>query len=179
MRHLYVMLPLMLAACGSGTTVTAENASVAEVNERVKAAGQAIAMKPGHWDSTVTVTKMDIPGLPPAAAAQLQGEMTKPRTSGSCLTEEEAKKPAADFFAGKNSKACRYDRFRMTDGTIDAQMTCSEGGQAMQAAFSGTYEPERFKLDMTMKGVGGAAAMPAMAMTVDARHTGACKPGER
>lgn len=175
MRHLLIMLPVALAACGSGPSVDAENASVAEVNEKVKAAGGTNFLTPGQWQSTVTVSKMDMPGLPPEVMRQMQGELTKPRQTSSCLTPQDAKKPAADFFAGKDSKECRYDHFRMADGKLDAKMTCNSGGAAMVAAFDGTYAPETFKLNMTMKGAaGGTTPMPDMALTVDARRTGEC-----
>ena len=178
MRLPITLVPLALAACGSQPSVTAQNASVEEVNAKMMAAGGATFLSPGQWRSTVTVSKLDMPGLPPEAMKAVQAELTKPRQTLSCLTPEQAKKPAADFFAGKDSKDCRYDHFRMEGGKLDAKMTCSAGGQAMVAAFDGTYAPETFKLAMTMKGArGGAAAaasMPDMALTVDSRRVGAC-----
>ena len=47
----------------------------------------------------------------------------------SCLTPEEAKRPKEDFFAGA-AKNCRYERFDMGSGKIDAVMKCTERARA-------------------------------------------------
>lgn len=168
---------LLLAACGSGAQVEAENASVAEVQAKIKEAGGASEMlNPGRWESTVRIEKVDIPGMPAELAERMKKAMAG-RTSASCLTPEQAKKPAAEFFAGKDRQGCRYDHFRMGDGELDAKMTCGGQGGGATIAMKGDYTPDSFRLAMTMDGKGMANAPQgamSMAMAVDSKRVGEC-----
>lgn len=176
MKAAFILLPFALAACGSKPSVSAENASAEEVAAKVKAAGgQAAFLSPGHWDSTVTIERVSIPGMPPEIAAHMKQVMAG-KVSGSCLTAEQAKKPGADFFGGKDRKDCRYDHFDMGDGKLNARMTCGgEGGSAIMT-MGGTYGPDSFKLAMTTETKGGAGPAESMTMaaTIDSKRTGAC-----
>lgn len=122
-------LPL-LAACDSEPRVDARNASVEEVADQVAdAGGSEQFVRPGKWQSRIQIEKFDIPGAPPGAADAMRGMEQRAQVHESCLTAEQAKRPKEDFFAtaGKN---CRYDRFTMGNGKIDAVMNCSGQGMA-------------------------------------------------
>lgn len=173
MRYLILLLPVVLAACNKGGSVSAENASIAEVEAKVKAAGATVQLSPGRWETSVKVDRMEVPGMPPAMAAHMQQQLSQVAHGASCLTPEQARKPAADFFAGKKSQDCRYDSFTMGDGKIDAAMTCGSGNPKIAATLKGTYAPETFRMAILMDGK-GQASVPTIAMTVDARHVGAC-----
>ena len=182
MKAIVVLLPLALAACGSKPSVSAENASVEEVAAKVKAAGgQAVFLSPGHWDSTVTIQQVSIPGMPPEVTAHMKQAMAG-KVTGSCLTPEQAKRPGADFFGGKDRKDCRYEHFEMGDGKLDARMVCSGAGAGGAATITmqGTYGPDAFKMAMTTEAKGGAGAPMGpmgpmtMAATIDSKRTGAC-----
>jgi hypothetical protein len=178
MKRLYVLLPALLAGCHSGPSITAQNASANEVDAKLSAAGGAAQfLSPGHWDSVFTVHSVDVPGLPPQAAAQMKAALANPKPSGSCLTPEEAKKPAGSFFAGDTDNDCRYDHFTMSGGAIDAVMTCKSADMTQTTTLKGNYSADTFHLDMTSKGIGNARTPMAnmtMSMTVDAKRTGAC-----
>ena len=182
MNRASILLPALalsvaLAACSSEPTVKAENASVAEVKAQIDEAGGAkVFLSPGRWESTMTMTRIAIPGMPPQIAERMQKAMAS-KTASTCLTPEEAKKPAADFFAGKERQGCRYDHFRMGDGSLDAKMVC--GGQSGSAviALKGTYAPDTYHVAMTVDGKGVPNAPQgaiSMAMTVESRRTGEC-----
>jgi hypothetical protein len=181
-KDLLMKAPLLasmftLAACGSGAQVEAEDASVAEVQAKIKDAGGAPEMlTPGRWESTVRIEKVDIPGMPPELAERMKKAMAG-RTSASCRTPEEAKKPAAEFFAGKDRQGCRYDHFRMGDGVLDARMTCAGQGGGATIAMKGDYTPESFRLAMNMDGQGipnAPQGSMTMAMAVDSKRVGEC-----
>ena len=177
MKALMLAPLITLAACGSGTQVEAENASVAEVQARIKEAGGAPEMlNPGRWESTVRIEKVDIPGMPAELAERMRKAMAG-RTSASCLTPEEARKPAAEFFAGKDRQGCRYDHFRMGDGKLDAKMTCAGQGGGATIAMKGDYTPDSFQLAMNMDGKGipnAPQGAMTMAMAVDSKRVGEC-----
>jgi hypothetical protein len=167
--------PLALAACNSAPSVTATNASVAEVSNKVDAAvagGQFVS--PGRWETKVTILDISVPDMPPQIAQQMKAQMSKGQTHASCLTPEEAKKPRGDFFGAQ--KDCRYDHFTMAGGSIDARMICARGGQTQTMTMKGTYSADSYRMAMTADGSGTKGPMGAMSMkmTIDAKRTGAC-----
>jgi Protein of unknown function (DUF3617) len=96
-----------------------------------------------------------------------------------CVTPEQASKPSAELFAGKGSGDCRYDKFTMCDGRIDAAMTCTRKGTpgTMTMATSGTYSSTAYAVAMDMKV--SNPQVPGGAMMMKARtkgtRTGDCK----
>lgn len=182
MKRLFVVAPLALAACNSGPSVDVTNASVNEVSEQVAASGGAQFLNAGRWEGTGGITEMTIDGMTPEQSAKMKEAMAKEdKRFVSCLTEEEAKKPAASFFTGDQGD-CRYDRFTMRNGVIDGEMTCkSEDGPEHKSTIKGSFSADSFNLVMTSKSAGKAGVpMSAYTMTLkmDAKRTGACKGDE-
>lgn len=177
MKRLTLMLPALLAACHSQPTVTAQNASAAEVAAKLDAAGGSDAfVNPGHWKMTMTINDMTIPNMPPAMAQKMKGAMANARTFESCLTPEEAKKPKEGFFAGSNNQ-CRYEHFTMGGGKIDAAMQCNEQMGSRTMKMTGTYGGDAYHMTIASTGSGAAnnpAAGMSMTMTMDAKRTGEC-----
>ncbi len=173
-RAMVLLVPaVLLSGCGKG--VEMKNASVSEVAEEVKAAaadGQFVS--PGHWESTMTIKEMNMPGMPPEAVAQMKTVMGKAKTFASCLTEAEAKKPKEDFFSGGDGQ-CRYDHFTMSGGKIDAAMKCGVDGAERTMTMQGTYSPDHYHMTMAATGSGpGPAGGMSMKMEMDSKRTGAC-----
>ncbi len=177
MKRLCLIVPLALAGCNSSPTVTATNASGEEVAAKVKAAQlDKQFVSPGHWDSTMTINDMSIPGMPPQFAAQMKSHMGKAKTFSSCLTPEEARKPKEDFFA-KGNGDCRYEKFSMGAGKIDAVMQCKMGGGARTMTMNGTYGPDAYRMTVASTGTGSKdnpVAGMSMNMTLDAKRSGEC-----
>lgn len=178
MKRALFLLPILLAGCNSGPSVTAQNASADEVNAKLAQSGVTVSMQPGRWQGVVTVHEMTIPGLPPEAAARMKADMGKGKPTTSCLTQEEAKKPLASFFSGDDEN-CRYDHFTMTGGAIDAAMTCKEKDSTQEIAMKGKYSADTYHVDMSTKSTGtGPMANSQIAMTVDAKRVGECNGSE-
>lgn len=169
----------LVAACNKEPKVSVDNATGAEVaNELADAGGADSFVSPGQWESRVTIEQMSMPGMPPEMANQVQGMAARAEVHQSCLTEEEAKRPKEDFFAGDN-KNCRYDHFRMGGGKIDAVMRCADEGRTHVMSMQGTYSADSYNMRMKMDGSGGGDenAM-SMTMRVDAKRVGPCKDPE-
>lgn len=169
-----------LSACGE-KTVTATNATPAEIAEKVASAQQGEQfISPGRWETTMTIHDMTIPGMPPEMAARMKTMTAKPRTFESCVTPEEAKKPKEDFFTGEADKSCRYDSFSMGGGVISAVMHCSSEGARQTMKMNGKYGPDSYHLDVntsaSSKNQAGAMTMSA---TMNARRTGPCTGKEK
>jgi len=175
---LLVAVAVPLAACGSKPDVEEKNASVEEVARSVREARSGgDLIRPGKWQSTVTIEEMAMPGMPPDAQEQMKRMLAQTRTSESCVTPEEVKKPSPDFFAGNDQ--CRYDHFTMGGGRIDAEMRCSQEGATQVMEMAGTYSPDAYSMRMTSRSEGGGAAGTiAMRMKVEAKRVGDCTEKE-
>lgn len=171
---LVIAAVLPLAACGQSPTVSEENASVEEVAQKVRVATRDKGfVQPGKWSSTITIEDVQMPGAPPATAAQMKKMMMQTRTAESCLTPEEAKAPKGDFFGG--SESCRYDHFKMGGGKIDAKMHCAQdkGSQVME--MSGSYSPTSYEMHMKSQVQGGEPGQAmTMQMRVESKRVGEC-----
>jgi hypothetical protein len=167
-------LALPLASCGPGPTVSEENASVEEVAGKVREASRDRGLiRPGNWTSSVTIEEVTIPGMPPEAAEQMRDMLTRSRTAETCLTPEDAKQPDATFFAA--SEQCRYDRFEMRGGKIDAVMRCEQEGTTQVMEMTGTYSPTSYNMRMNSKTEGGPGGEAmTIQMRVEAERTGEC-----
>lgn len=167
---------LILAACNSEPEVSVRNASVEEVaNQVAEATGdEGNFIRPGKWSSTMTIEELAAPGMPPEFAERMKSTMGAGQSAESCLTEEDAKKPNEDFFAGKNNQ-CRYEYFKMGDGKIDARMNCSQGAATQVMEMNGSYSPDTYRMRMstTTEGASRTGGM-TMKMRIDAKRIGEC-----
>jgi hypothetical protein len=177
---IFLGVPLLcLAACNKGPDVDEKDASVGEVAQKVREAGADQSMiRPGLWESKVTIEQLDMPGVPPEMAERMKTMMAQnqPHDFQTCLTAEDVKRPKEDFFAGKDNQ-CRYDHFTMGSGKIDAAMRCGGKDRAQVMQMAGTYSPETYQVQtsMNMEGAGEKTeAGMAMRMRVEARRVGEC-----
>ena len=174
MRPLLVLplfTALLLSACNDGDSVTAKNESVESVAAKV--AKSDVRPRPGRWESTMKIEKMDMPGLPPEARAMMQKQLASAQTFTSCLTPEQAAKPNADFFQGKNS-GCTYETFAMGGGKIDAVMTCAQNGRNQKVTMTGDYGPEAYAMNVSSTGEMQPGMAMSMAMSISSKRVGDC-----
>lgn len=174
---LLILTAASLCACSKPPKVDAKNATPEQVAKQVRDSGaDAAVVRPGLWQSKVTIEKFDIPGMPAEMAGRMKAMMAENQEHGfqTCLTAEDVKKPKEDFFAGKNNQ-CRYDRFTMGDGKIDAVMRCGKGQMMMKMA--GTYAPDSYQMQTAMSTAGDKAGQSAMnmQMRIEAKRVGECK----
>lgn len=180
MNHaaLIIVAAGMLAACSKSPAVHEQDASVAEIAQKVReAGGDQSFVRPGLWQSKINIEQLDMPGMPPEMAGRMKTMMAQNQAHGfkTCLTAEDVKKPKEDFFAGKNNE-CRYDHFTMGGGKIDAEMHCGgkDGVNIMQMA--GTYSPDSYQMQTSMKAhaANDAAGAMSMRMRIEAQRIGEC-----
>lgn len=177
MKRLAVLPAAALAACHSGSTGTATNASTQDVANTVAAARASGAfLSPGRWETMVSFDRIELPGMPTVIAERMKRELKKTRTSASCLTKAEAVKPSTDFFGG--DKSCTYEHFAMTAGKLDAKMVCRGDGIDRTMTSAGTYGSDSYRIAVASKGEGRSPMGMEMAMTVTGKRTGACAADE-
>jgi hypothetical protein len=165
---------LALSAC-KNDAVVAENESAESVAKKV--AESDIRMKPGRWEATMKMDKIEMPNLPPQAREMMNRQIGVTQTQASCLTPEEAERPAEDFFQSGASD-CKYDRFVMAGGRLDAAMVCKERGAEAKIAMAGTYSDTDYALTMNMEGEAQPGMPMSTQMTIAARRVGDCTGSE-
>lgn len=169
---LLISLALPLAACGS-PTVDEKNASVEEVSEKVREASRNDGLvRPGKWVSTVSIERMDMPGVPPQQAEQMKRMVEQSHTTQTCLTPDEARQPQGELFGGNEN--CRYDHFTMRRGKIDAEMRCTIPGATQVMEMAGTYSPDAYQMRMKSRTEGTGGEGMTMQMKVEAKRVGEC-----
>lgn len=178
---LLAALVLPLAACGSGgPTVTATNASAAEVEAKVAAAnGGGEMISPGRWEGVMTMHDIQMPNmdkLPPAMRDKMMARMAAGKPFISCVTEEEIKAKHGLFTGNDANKSCRYDHFTMAGGKIDSAMSCDTPTAKMAMKMTGTYSSDSYHMDAATTTTGpSAAGSMSMSMTIDSKRVGACR----
>lgn len=162
---------IALAACSPAANKKGDEPAAAPP----PAAKAAAMMSPGQWRTTVTITAMSIPGVPPEAAA---GMKTRPFTSEECVTSDDLsayldKRSATNPDDPRNCTARSSD---YSNGRIATESVCTDAsGQASTVKMTGTYGPER--VDMTVNVDGDGARGPqSQTMSMTSERIGAC-PG--
>ena len=180
MKHCLVLIAgaAALAACNKGPEIHETNASIGDVANAAHAAGVTTAnFEAGQWRMTGTMDEMKIPGLPASAQAEMKRIMGERQdyTAEYCLTPEEAKRPRGKFFTGKDSDNCKYDRFDMAGGKVDAVMRCEgKPSGSMTMTISGTYSPDSYTSRVAMEMTGGREGGMTMKMHSEAHRIGEC-----
>ena len=180
MTKIIILLPfVLLGGCDSGRSVTATNASVEEVANKVAAARlDEDFIHPGKWMTTGRIEELNVPGMPAEMAAKMKQHGQGMAGTQSCITPADVRKPGPDFFTG--NKNCRYDHFTMGGGKIDARMRCAAGGKTQLTTMTGTYGPESYRMAMTTAmestSVGSPEGMDGMTMklSVEGKRIGEC-----
>jgi hypothetical protein len=164
----------ILAACNSSPTVTADNASPKQVQQKVAAAGAIDMISPGRWEGVVHITEMTMPGLPPEARARL-AQARGDEKIVTCVTPEDIKQSKASMF-GDLGGECKYDHFAMGGGKVDGTATCNSGNVKTKTTVSGTFSSDAYHLTVRSEGTGARPTENmTMAMSADARRVGACR----
>lgn len=136
-RTIIALAAAMLAAGCSGEKESAAGegapASVAEAAKQAEAAG--LKPQPGLYKTTITMTGLDIPGMP----ADMEGHGAGlARTLETCLTEAEADKGFAALLTRGQDGACRFENFALKDGAFEGRLVCDAAGTTTRMAMEGT-----------------------------------------
>jgi Protein of unknown function (DUF3617) len=172
---------VVLAACSSQPSVSATNASMAEVAEKAK---DALRIEPGEWQSKTQLLAFELPGVKDQTMANMMREGMKKQQEKErtyCVTAADAKRFTTDMLGGDKNGECRFDTFNVAAGVLSAKMTCkgkNAPGQ-MTMAMSGPYSPtsQELTVDMNMTNPVGEGGMTIKAKTTATRVSATCKPG--
>jgi hypothetical protein len=119
-----------LSACSSGDAdkdgdgkITGQEAAAESAN--------ATLPEPGLYKATVEIEEMSVPGMPAGMADQMKKTVAAQMSVENCLTEADRANMVKQM--APQSDGCTYDKYDMSGGKIDAQMTCKtpDGGTAV------------------------------------------------
>jgi Protein of unknown function (DUF3617) len=143
-----LILGLSLGACSKQAD---EAQTPAQASAAAQSAALAMRPQPGKYRVITKVTKVSMPGMPPAAAAQA-GKMFSAtgQSTEFCLTPEQANLGYEEMTKRSAQGKCTYERFSAEGGRLDAAMTCQTGrGMTTKSQVSGTFSPTGSNITMT------------------------------
>lgn len=136
-RSLTILAAAMLAAGCSGEEEAAKGegapASVAEAAKQAEA--QGLRPQPGLYKTTLTMTGLDIPGLPEDMKGHGAGLV---RTLESCLTAAEVDKGFEVLLKRGQDGVCTFETFALKDGAFQGMLVCKAQGATTRTAMEGT-----------------------------------------
>lgn len=167
----------LLAACSDNGADADNDGTITkeEVVAEAASGGGDITMRAGQWEHTVEFTEIDLPGVPDNMKDMVRQNMGGKVTSTSCMTQEEAEKPDADFFGGEGQDDCTYEEFDRSGNKMKLRMTCDAGnGGTAKVAMDGEFGADRFTLKMDNTVSGGQMGDVKMKGTISGRRLGDC-----
>jgi Protein of unknown function (DUF3617) len=164
-----------LAGCsGSGDADANGNGVITPKEVAKKAESAGIKPEPGLYRAVITMTGIDIPGLPAEMKGHGGGMTT---TIEDCLTQEEVDKGFEELVKQGQSGECSFETFNLDGGTLDAVMVCDTPEGARRLTMTGTTTPTSSEYTasttMSFEGVGEAT----MSFTGKNERIGDCPAG--
>jgi hypothetical protein len=134
----------MLAGCSGGNADADGDGAVTakEVVDKVEAEG--LKPEPGQYKATITMTGMEMPGMPAGHGAGMT------TTTEYCLTEEDVGKGFEDMMKRGQDGECSYESFNLKDGKLDAVMVCKSKDGEARMTMDGTVTPTTSDFTATM-----------------------------
>ncbi|MEL6486722.1 MAG: DUF3617 domain-containing protein [Pseudomonadota bacterium] len=168
-----------LSACGGETSVDADAdgdgaITASEARAAVEAAAADLKPEPGLYETTMTLTDVNIPGAPPEMA-QMMGQAMN-RTGEFCLTPEQAERGFEDTLKEGQNEACTIETFTIEGNQVDMAMQCNQAGMGdMAVTMSGEVAPTQSDLTMKMNGTIPQLGAVEMALSFQQKRVGECE----
>jgi len=171
-----------LSACGGAADADADgDGTITQDEAEAVLANSDLTITPGEWENTVEFVDIEFDESQlPAEARGMIGPMLdamrgQKSTTKSCVTEEQAKKPAAEMFSGNDAADCEYDKFEFAGGSIDMAMTCTDptSGTA-QIINTGTYDEGSYAIEMDISMEGSEMGATKITAKSEGKRVGDC-----
>lgn len=154
----------LLAGCSGGGNADADGNGEVSMKEAAKKA-EGLKPQAGQYKAVITMTGINIPGMPPEMAGHGGGMTT---TTEYCLTQAEVDKGYQEMMKRGQNGECTYESFNLAGGKLDAVMLCKTGEGDARMTMNGTATPTTFDFTATM--AMKFADAPEGTMTFTAKH---------
>lgn len=168
MKRMAVMagLAIGMAGCSGEKSGEAGAAAVAAASPApAEAMVEAIKPEPGLYRATITMTGIEVPGMPAEMEGHGAGMTT---TTEDCLTQDEVDNGAQELLKQGQNGDCTFERFAFEGGKFDGVLLCKSGQGAARMEMAGTATAKGSEFTASTKmnfdGVGEAT------MTFTAKH---------
>ncbi|MBU7579039.1 MAG: DUF3617 domain-containing protein [Porphyrobacter sp.] len=153
---------LLLSACSDSNADADANGTVSPKEVVEKAQTEMPRPQPGLYKTTVTMTGIEIPGVPEGHGA---GQVV---TTEDCLTQAEVDKGFEELVKQGQDGECTYERFNLAGGKLDAVMVCDAQGRVARMEMTGTITAT--SADMQASTALDFEGMGSGKMTFTAKH---------
>ena len=140
------------------------------------AAAPAPPFAPGLWEETLVYALDSVNGSE-EMGAHMQSSLPSPQPRRDCYTAADLADPRTMFLAGAEG-SCRFGRFAMADGKIEATGDCADGRQTMHVTGTGRYSQTGYDFDFTGTGQTGKLGL-AFRGRDSGRRIGMCPAPQR
>ncbi len=165
-----------VASCSNEPDVELTNATPEEVAAKMKESGIASDMRqPGMWATTMTVTEMTVPGMPPEMVERMKATIGTGQRQEVCVTQAEIDK--VDSFIGQNNANCTFESYKVGGGKVAGKATCKPSPEMSQTmTMAGTYTKTTSDMTMTSEITGGPPEMSGTktTMNIKSERVGDC-----
>lgn len=155
----------LMAGCSGGNADADGDGEVSMKEAAKKAEAEGLKPEAGQYKAVITMTGMEIPGMPAEMAGHGAGMTT---TTEYCLTQEEVDKGFEEMMKRGQNGECAYESFNLADGKMDAVMVCKTPEGEARMTMNGTVTPTTSDFTASM-----AMQVPEMGegkMTFTAKH---------
>lgn len=138
----------LLMGCSGGGAADADGdgeITAKGIAQEAKAAG--ITPEPGQYKAVITMTGIEIPGLPPEMAGHGAGMTT---TTEYCLTKDQVENGFEEMMKRGQNGECSYEKFAMNDGAFDGVLVCKTPEGSARMTMNGTATPTSSDFTATM-----------------------------
>lgn len=149
---------VLIGGCSGGGADKDGDGSISHEEMRAEMGDNPMSgLRAGKYEQVMTIDELDMPGLPKQAREMMKAQMGRTITTTHCLTPEQAQKPDADFFGGKDNNGCTYEEFDRSGNQLKLKMSCKAGrGGESHIAMHGKFGGDGFtmKMENTVSGMG-------------------------
>lgn len=176
---------LALASCQSAEeklaaetgNIQVTDASAAEISGLMRAAQEKRAMKPGEWQLQVQVLSAETSAGPLADGDPKMAQLKQQERNVAGCREAKDLKPLDLDQLQKVAGECRFSRYSLVGGKLDAAFECTQqNGMKMAMTANGTTAPEGFDVTLDQKsGTPGGADYVALKLRASGKRLGECR----
>lgn len=160
MRNLLILLAAGAALAGCKESPSTEesaaktgeirltNATTEEVLKQMNAASAKNSAEPGEWETTHRISAVEMPDAPEAVKKQIETDLkSPPLTAKECRTAESIK-PLDLSSLGPQAANCKFEKYVIAGGKVDAVMLCKNGDETERLEMTGTQSKTAYDLTL-------------------------------